>query len=517
MRVVTAAAMRELDRKTIEEVGIPGAVLMENAGRGAASFLLRSFPVALEAPVAVVCGAGNNGGDGFVMARLLREQGFHAQVFLLAAAERVTGDARIHFDVLKKLGVPVQCLAETGITAKVRRDWKGSSCIVDAIFGTGLTRDVGGIYREAIRGIAASGRPTLAVDIPSGIDADTGKILGIAVRADCTATFGLPKRGLYLHPGADYSGRIECVEIGIPRRLVEALAVREETIEAGPFRGYLDRKPDTHKGTYGHLFVLAGSAGKTGAACLAAEAALRCGAGLVTVGIPESLNSILEVKLTEAMTLPLPGSDRGTLSVKALEAILEVSGSMSGLVVGPGLGTSEEVGSLVRELWTRVEKPMVWDADGLNLLARSPGLKGRNLGPILVTPHPGEMSRLIGKPSRYVQENRVDVVKGFAREWNVVTVLKGSRTLVADPSGRLGINLAGNPGMAAGGMGDVLAGILGGFLVQGMDLYDAACFGVLVHGASGDLMAERLGPVGFLAGELMEAIPEILRRVIAKG
>lgn len=519
MRIVTASAMRELDRKTIEEVGIPGVVLMENAGRGATNILLRSFPVTQEAPVAVICGGGNNGGDGFVMARLLHEQGIPAQVFLLAAAERISGDAKIHFDVLEKLRVPVQSLAEIGITAKVRRDWKGASCVVDAIFGTGLAREVGGIYRDAIRGIVASGRPVLAVDIPSGIDADTGKILGIAVRADCTATFGLPKRGLYIHPGADHAGRIECVDIGVPHRLVEALTLREETIEARPFRAHLHRKPDTHKGSYGHLFVLAGSAGKTGAACLAAEAALRCGAGLVTVGIPESLNPILEGKLTEAMTLPLPGSDDdpGTLSAKALGAILTAQGSMSGLVVGPGLGTGDEVERLVRELWTQVEKPMVWDADGLNLLARNPDLKGRNRGRIIITPHPGEMGRLIGKPARYVQENRLDVAKGFAQEWGVVTVLKGCRTLVADPEGRLGINLTGNAGMAAGGMGDVLSGMLGGFLVQGMDLYDAACFGVFVHGAAGDLVAGRLGPVGFLAGELMQAIPEILRGVIAKG
>lgn len=517
MRIVTTAAMRELDRKSIEEIGIPGAVLMENAGRGATDVLLRCFSGLRDAPVALVCGAGNNGGDGFVVARLLRERGIQAQVFLLAAPERLAGDGKIYFDVLQRVGVPVRSLATTGVTARLKKEWKGASCIVDAIFGTGLARQVGGVYREAVRGILGSGRPVLAVDIPSGIDADTGRILGVAVRADCTATFGLPKRGLYLHPGAEHAGRIECVDIGIPGSLVEMLAPREETIEAEPFRGRLARKVDTHKGTYGHLFVLAGSVGKTGAACLASEGALRCGAGLVTAGIPESLNSILEEKLTEAMTLPLPGTDLGTLSVRALDRVLEFSGSVSGLVVGPGLGTHGEVERLIREIWTRVEKPMVWDADGLNLLARNPDLKGRNRSPVIVTPHPGEMARMIGKTVRYVQENRVEVAKGFARQWGVVTVLKGSRTLVADPQGKLGVNLTGNAGMATGGMGDVLTGMLGGLVVQGMDPYDAACFGVLVHGAAGDRVAGRLGPVGFLATEVMQAIPEIFREIVAKA
>jgi len=512
MRVVTSAQMRELDRRTIEEIGIPGAVLMETAGRGAAAVLVGSFSGLREAPVAVVCGQGNNGGDGFVLARVLVQQGIGVRVFLLAPPERLTGDARLYFDVLRKVGVPVESLAESGVTARVRRQWREASCLVDALFGTGLSRPVNGLFRKAIEAIGSCGRPVLALDIPSGIDADTGRILGVAVKAECTVTFGLPKRGLFLHPGADHAGRIECVDIGIPAGLVRELSPAEETIEAALYRGRLARRPDSHKGDYGHLFVLAGSAGKTGAACLTALGALRCGAGLVTVGIPESLNSVLEVKLTEAMSLPLPDTGKGTLSEEAVDGILRFAQGKKCIAVGPGLGTEPEVERVIREVWTRVECPMVWDADGLNLLARNPDLRGKNRAPVILTPHPGEMARLAASTTRRVQENRVETVKALAREWGVVAVLKGSRTLVADPGGRLGINLTGNPGMAAGGMGDVLTGMIAGLVCQGLDPYDAACLGVHLHGEAGDRASKRLGPVGFMASDLLEEVPEILRK-----
>jgi NAD(P)H-hydrate epimerase len=302
------------------------------------------------------------------------------------------------------------------------------------------------------------------------------------------------------------------VDIGIPAGLVRELSPAEETIEAALYRGRLARRPDSHKGDYGHLFVLAGSAGKTGAACLTALGALRCGAGLVTVGIPESLNSVLEVKLTEAMSLPLPDTGKGTLSEEAVDGILRFAQGKKCIAVGPGLGTEPEVERVIREVWTRVECPMVWDADGLNLLARNPDLRGKNRAPVILTPHPGEMARLAASTTRRVQENRVETVKALAREWGVVAVLKGSRTLVADPGGRLGINLTGNPGMAAGGMGDVLTGMIASLVCQGLDPYDAACLGVHLHGEAGDRASKRLGPVGFMASDLLEEVPEILRK-----
>ena len=509
MRVVTAAAMRELDRRTIEELGIPGAVLMENAGRGATQVLLRRFSDLGRGPVAVVCGAGNNGGDGFVVARCLRERRVEVKVFLLAEPDRLRGDARIYFDVMRRLGVPLEVLTGEEIPDPAQAYLRRSTCIVDAIFGTGLARDVEGRYARAIQSINAARRPVLALDIPSGVCSDTGRVLGVAVRAAWTPTFGVPKRGLYLHPGAGLAGAVECVEIGIPQAFLEEVEPVEEIREPDAFRAYASREPDTHKGTYGHLLVLAGSAGKTGAAVLCAEAALRCGAGLVTLGIPETLNAVLEEKLTEVMTVPLPDTGTGMLSGRALDRVLELAESLDGVAVGPGLGIDEATDRITRELWTRCHKPMVWDADALTLVAAHPDLKGRQKGRIVVTPHPGEMGRLIGRSAAWVQQDRVGVARAFSRDWHVVTVLKGARTLVTDPGGRLCINVTGNPGMATGGMGDVLTGMIGGLLVQGIDPYEASAFGAWMHGSAGDHAAREIGPLGFLAKELLGYLPRI--------
>jgi NAD(P)H-hydrate epimerase len=514
MRVATAELVRELDRRTIEEVGIPGAVLMENAGKGATRVLREHFRDLGSSPVILVCGAGNNGGDGFVIARDLHEAGIESKVFLLVEPDRIRGDAGIYFDAVRRLDIPVEVLTKEGISEEVLREWQGASCVVDAIFGTGLARPVEGLYRKAIEAIEASGSPVFAVDLPSGICADTGAILGAAVRADCTATFGLPKRGLYLYPGAGCAGKIECVDIGIPESLVDELDKGEEILEPASFVPWFRREPDTHKGTYGHLFVLAGSAGRTGAAYLCSESALRCGAGLVTLGIPRTLNPIMEQKLTEVMTLPLPARDDDTLSSAGLEAIMEFTSSVQGLAVGPGMGLNEETERIIRELWVGFEGPMVWDADALTLLARNSDLRGRQSADIVVTPHPGEMSRLIGKPVSWVQRNRVEAAKAFAEQWGVVTALKGARTLIAAPDGRLRINPTGNPGLATGGMGDVLTGMIGGFLVQGRDPYDAASFGAWLHGAAGDRASQTIGPVGLLASEIMECLPHLVREMM---
>ncbi len=511
MRIATADLIRELDRRTIEEVGIPGAVLMENAGRGATRILMEHFPDLEQGPVALVCGGGNNGGDGFVIARYLHEAGLQPEVFLLAAPDRIGGDARIYRDALDGMNIPVRLLREEGVSGEILRRWQSASCIVDAIFGTGLARPVEGLYREAIEAIEATARPVFAVDLPSGICADTGRVLGVAVRAECTATFGVPKRGLYLYPGADHAGRVACVDIGIPERLLDEVGIQEEILDPFPLFHRLCRASDTHKGTYGHLFVLAGSVGRTGAACLCSESALRCGAGLVTLGTAAGLNPIMEQKLTEVMTVPLPDGKDGTLSAAGLESIKEFASSVGGLAVGPGMGVNEETERIVRSLWVDTDRPMVWDADALTLLARNPDLRGRQAAQIVVTPHPGEMGRLLGKPAAWVQENRVEAARSFSEQWGVVTVLKGARTLTAAPDGRLRINLTGNPGMAAGGMGDVLTGMIGAFLVQGMEAYDAASFAVWIHGAAGDQAAQAYGPIGFLASEVMQSLPLVFR------
>jgi len=512
MRIVTAEVMRELDRRTIQEVGIPGAVLMENAGRGATAMLLEHFREWDRGPVSVVCGAGNNGGDGFVVARCLRERGVPVQVYSLVPPESIRGDAGLFFRVMQALQIPWCILGEEGAGRDVSAAWQASSCLVDAVFGTGLSRGVEGRTARAIQEITRAGRPVLALDMPSGIHADTGRVMGTAVQATWTATFGVPKRGLYLYPGATYAGTVRCVSIGIPPSFVEETAPAEEILEPEPFFRKLRRQPDTHKGTYGHLLVVSGSAGKTGAAFLCSESALRCGAGLVTLGIPQTLQRVFEGKLTEVMTLGLPGGEAGVLQAEALEKIETFLETADGLVVGPGLGICGETEKLIRGLWQEVRKPMVWDADALTLLARNTDLRGKQRAQIVVTPHPGEMSRLLGWPVSRIQEDRVEAVRTLARDWGVVTVLKGARTLVAHPTGSLYVNVTGNAGMAAGGMGDVLAGMIGALGLQGFSPVDAASFGVWLHGAAGDAVAASRGPLGFLASEVMQAVPAVLRK-----
>jgi NAD(P)H-hydrate epimerase len=512
MRIVTADIMRELDRRTIEDLGIPGAVLMENAGRGATDVLLEHFQEWDRGPVTIVCGAGNNGGDGFVVARCLSENRIPVRVFTLVPPERYQGDAGIFFRVMQRLQIPCRLLGEQETARELQDDWRASSCIVDAVFGTGLSREVEGLHARAIENIGNSGRPVLSLDIPSGIQADNGRVLGTAVRASWTATFGLPKRGLYLYPGASHAGIVRCVPIGIPRSFVAEITPVEEVLDPEPCFRKLRRRPDTHKGTYGHLLVVSGSAGKTGAACLCSESALRCGAGLVTLGIPETLHPVLEGKLTEVMTLPLADGGKGVLKATALEKIHTFLEAADGFVIGPGLGIDAEIEAMVRSLWQEVDKPMVWDADALTLLARNKDLRGKQRAEVIVTPHPGEMSRLLAQPVSWVQENRVEAARSFAEAWGVVTVLKGARTLIAGPDGALHINLTGNAGMAAGGMGDVLSGMIGALLLQGFGAMEAASFGVWLHGRAGDTVASSNGPVGFLASEVMRAVPGEIRQ-----
>ena len=374
-----------------------------------------------------------------------------------------------------------------------------------------------GVYKKAIEGIHASQRPVFAVDIPSGINADTGRVHGIAVKAQCTATFGLPKRGLYIYPGAEYAGIIECLDIGIPKQVTDALNLEEERLTSASLPGLdrFKRKADTHKGTYGHLLVLSGSVGKTGAACLSAISALRVGAGLVTLGAASSLNPVLEQKLTEVMTLPLPAADNGCISSEAWGNIQEFAAAAQGLVVGPGIGINKDTEFLIRELWLKMDLPMVFDADALTILSQNADLAGKQAGKIIMTPHPGEMARLIGKSTSWVQENRLEAVKTAAERWKVITVLKGAGTLIADPGGVLRINTTGNAGMASAGMGDVLSGMIGGLLVQGMPPFDAAAAGVWLHGAAGDHLSRSVGPIGFLASDLMSVIPELMKKLLS--
>ncbi|MBM4300274.1 MAG: NAD(P)H-hydrate dehydratase [Deltaproteobacteria bacterium] len=515
MKLVTASMMRELDRRAIQDLGIPSLVLMENAGRTTYQILRREFP-GLQGEVAVVAGRGNNGGDGFVVARYLANAGIPVAVFLLGPRDRVSGDARVNLEILAHLGIAVtEVLTEADLNHTLHRLAK-AGLIVDALLGTGLNSPVTGLLAALIERLNHLRAPVLAVDMPTGLSADTGEVLGVALKAQVTVTYGWPKLGQVLPPGRDYVGRLWQVDISIPAHL--AREARVSLSEAGEMRALLPPRPSgSHKGSFGHLLVLAGAIGKTGAAVLTAEAALRAGAGLVTLGIPASLNDILEVKLTEAMTLPLPEAAAArALGKAAWDPIVEFINEKNGkngkftVALGPGIGTHPETRELVERLAPDLSCPMVIDADGINNLAGDyPGLKDA-AGPRILTPHPGEMARLVGLTTPAVQARRLDLARETAARLGVTLVLKGAQTVVAAPDGRASLNSTGNPALASGGTGDVLTGLIGGFLAQGLTPWDAARLGVYLHGLAADFFVSRRGPRGMIAGDLLAVWPQML-------
>jgi ADP-dependent NAD(P)H-hydrate dehydratase / NAD(P)H-hydrate epimerase len=514
MILVTSGEMQTLDRLTIERFGLPGRVLMENAGREAARVLLAHFAADARRGVGIASGCGNNGGDGFVVARCLAQQGYPVQVFLLGAAERLRGEAAANLALLKPLAVPVAEITDAATFTSLQPEMGRPAVWVDALLGTGLNADVRGVYRDVIELINHSRRPVLAVDIPSGVSADTGRICGAAVQAAVTVTFGFAKIGQALLPGAEMTGKLEVVDIGIPPHLVAEVDPRHQLLTAPRVCEGLPRRPaDAHKGLTGHLLVIAGSPGKTGAAALAAESALRVGAGLVTLGIAASLNPVMETATLEAMTAPLAEAAPGVLGPGSLEQILALAQGRNCLAIGPGLGPAPATGELVRSLVRRSPCPLVIDADGLNHLAgRLDCLENLPVAAV-ITPHPGEMARLLGVTAAAVQSDRIGCARNLATSLKVHVILKGARTIIARPDATVFVNPTGNPGMAAGGMGDVLTGAVAGLITQGASLDLAACAAVYLHGAAADWLAQRVGPRGFLAGEVMRRLPAEIARL----
>jgi hydroxyethylthiazole kinase-like uncharacterized protein yjeF len=513
--VLTADEMREADRRTIEEIGLPGVVLMENAGRAVSEAIQQRFPEARR--VVVLCGKGNNGGDGFVVARRLRESG--AEALLLGRRDDVRGDARTHLEACERSGARVVEVADAQAWEGARKRLDGADVLVDAVLGTGLRDRASGLPAAAIDELvrrAEAGIPVVSVDIPSGVRADGEMDDGPAVRAALTVTFGAPKPGLVLPPGTDRCGELVVADIGITP---ETLALVEPSLfllqEADAAAAFPPRPPAAHKGRFGHVLVVAGSVGKTGAAVLAAAGASRAGAGLVTVATPSSCLGTVAAGRPEIMTEPLPETPAGGLSEEARERVLTLAGERDAVVLGPGLGQDPSTGALVLEVVRRCEVPLLVDADALNALAAARGeerveaLRRRPAATVL-TPHPGEMSRLNREPIASIQARRVEAARALARESGALVVLKGQRTVVAEPTGRAALNPTGNPGMGTGGTGDVLSGVVGALLAR-HGAWLAATAGVFVHGRAGDRAAESLGQEGLLAGDLAEAIPGVLR------
>ena len=515
MYLVTASEMQEMDRRTIEEFGIPGMVLMENAGRGATRFLLEQFPDIENKRVGVIAGRGNNGGDGFIIARCLKQKGIQVHVYLLSETNRVQGDAAANLKLLQPLDVSLAAIPDEASFIKHQSEMAGLDVWVDAILGTGLKSDVKGYFKTIIDFINGLNKPVMAVDLPSGLNSDTGQACGVCIRAKATATFAFAKTGHMVHPGAAYTGSLKIVDIGIPSHIVE---------EVGPSQWLLTRKiiqsclrprvPDAHKGTTGHLLIIAGSPGKTGAAAMTSISALRAGAGLVTLGIAETLNAVLEPQVLEAMTAPLPATQPGVLGESAFDTIKNLMEGKKCVAIGPGLGQAEKTKKLVHKIVKSSSIPLVVDADGLNNLAGQVQILKSARAPVILTPHPGEMARLMDTGVGAVQQNRIKCARDFAAGLNVHVILKGARTVIAHPDGRVFINPTGNAGMASGGMGDVLTGIVAGLITQGLSPEDACRAGVYLHGAAADGLAQSMGPYGYLAGDVMHAIPAEIKKIV---
>jgi len=516
MKVVTGETMQRIDRRTIEEFGINGITLMENAGRGCAELMLNVLcPWGKRA--IVVAGKGNNGGDGYVIARVLQERGWKVMTLVLARREQISGDARINLDRLDNDTV-VFC-PEQGTIGRIFPGLGPADVIVDALLGTGLQNAVGGLYAEAILVINGAGKPVVAVDIPSGIDSTTGRALGCAVQADMTVTFALAKVGHVLLPGAVHTGELHVIDIGIPSEVI-ADAEGYEFLDVQAVKSLFRRRErGAHKGNFGHSMIVAGSIGKTGAAALAANSAVRAGAGLVTLAIPASLNAILEIKTTESMTLPLPDAGTGYLAQEAATAITEGLAGKNALALGPGLSWHTETAWVVRDLVEKTNLPLVVDADGLNAISEDTSLLLRRCAAeLILTPHPGEMARLwCNLTAADVEADRIGTARDFASRHGVHVILKGARTVVASPDGRIAINGSGNPGMASGGMGDVLTGVLVALLSQGYDAFSACKIGVFVHGYAADLVAEDKGEIGMCATDVQERLPYAIRQLTTES
>lgn len=521
MKIVTAHQMAELDRVSIEEYGIPSVVLMENAGRSCVDRILMIFEdkalSAQEASIAVVCGRGNNGGDGFVIARHLHNRGAYVEVFLLDEEENLSPDARLQADILKRLDVEIRVIRDSEGVEDLRTYLEEVHLCVDAILGTGLSKPLTGLIREVVEVINLSMATVFAVDIPTGIDATTGRILGEAIRADHTGTFGLLKIGQVLLPGSIHCGETDVYDIGIPSRAVFEAEIKTEALDERTVKSMLSiRPPDFHKGDAGRVYILGGSPGMTGAPCLAGRAALRMGAGLITVVVPESLRPIVESKLMEVMSLGVADEGKGYFNAAALPKIVEALSRADVAVIGPGMGMFPDAKSFISDLIPMIRVPFILDADGINALEGDLRILRTAKAPCIVTPHPGEMSRLTGESIEAIEASRIGSARHLAEEQNVTVILKGARTVIATPMGDVFVNTTGNPYMASGGMGDSLTGMVAALASQGLSPNDAACAGVFLHGMSADILVRRhpMSPVS--ATDVIENIFESLQQTLGE-
>jgi len=511
MKLLSSSQMRSLDESAITLHRIPSMELMENTGRALADVAASSLP----SRAVVVCGRGNNGGDGLVAARHLIGMEIDVAVLILASPQELSPDARANWERLARISAKVFPCADASYLSSHAPMLAEADVIVDAIFGTGLKDEVKGIYLHAIEMInAMKGRKSRVVsaDIPSGLSSDTGMPLGKSVVADETVTFALPKLGLCLGKGPEYSGNIHVVDIGIPPEEAEKMPSKFSLIVGDDVRrSFSPRRKDSHKGTFGHVAIFAGSRAKIGAGYLSSKAALRSGSGLVTYAMPESAFAFFDSNYSEVMCEPLPDNGNSFFSRESLDKGLELAQDKSAVAIGPAIGTEEATGAFLNAFVKDVKTPLVIDADGLNLLDLS-SLRMRRAATVL-TPHPGEMARLTKSDTSSINLNRSQAAISLAASCGAIVVLKGMGTIVAAPDGRCAINRTGNSGMASAGMGDALTGIIASLLGQGLDPFDAACAGVFVHGMAGDFAASEIGERALITSDLIKNLPRVFESI----
>ncbi len=485
MKVLSSAAMKEADRKTIEEMGMPGAVLMETAAMRTVELILHKLPSARR--FAVLAGPGNNGGDGLAVTRLLKNAGLSGTLFSTVKPGGYRGDAAINEQYLEKASYSINRLEDQNSVDLFREELSRVDFIVDALLGIGVDRDAEGLFEALIEIINQAGAPVIAVDIPSGVNADTGAVMGCAVKANWTVTLAFPKLGLLCHEGAEKAGELYIGQINIPSALVENEPV--DLLEPDQILKLLPaRDKSVHKGSLGRVMIVAGSPGMTGAAVMAAESALMGGAGLVYLAVPQSLEPVASAQLTEVITLSLEETGPGLVSPVAAETILKRAGDCDVLAVGPGLDPGSATTALLEKVIGSSPAPLIIDAGALEALKENMEVLKKARQPVVITPHPGEMSRLSGIPVREVQANRLEIALVHARRWGVFLLLKGHNTIIASPDGKAAINPTGGPSLATAGTGDLLTGLVASFIAQGMDVENAARAGAFMHGLAGDLV-----------------------------
>jgi len=521
VKIATARQMAELDRVTIEGYGIPSLVLMENAGRCCTEKILRILQEKVVAPeeasVAIVCGRGNNGGDGMVIARHLQNRGVYVEVFLLSEADSLSPDARTQYEILKKMDVEGRIIRDQDGVEDLRTYLEEVHLCVDAILGTGLSSPLQGIVRNVVETINLSLATVFAVDVPSGIDATSGRILGEAVRADYTGTFGLLKLGQVLLPGSIHCGETDIYDIGIPSKAVFDIEIKTEALEERVVKSMLSiRPPDFHKGDAGRVYVVGGSPGMTGAPCLAGQAAMRMGAGLITVVVPRSLRSVVEGKLMEVMSAGIEDGGDGYFPKECIAELLDSISRADFVVLGPGMGSYPGAAEFMADMIPQIRVPFLIDADGLNALAGQVDILRKAGASCIITPHPGEMSRLTGESIEAIEASRVGTAQHFAEEKKVTVILKGARTIIATPKGDVFINTTGNPYMASGGMGDALSGMVAALASQGLSPTDAACAGVFLHGMSADILVRHHPMSSVSATDVIDNIREALQKTLGE-